>query len=120
MTFSETGMPFESCYTKHFDMASRTLGTVIILIICILLFPITIGLIGGAFGIVMGVFGIVFGALFGMIGGIIGGIFGFFNWIFGGIFNWDHHYGFFHFNFCAAAFIVILVLVLSRNRRIKK
>jgi hypothetical protein len=43
-----------------------------------------------------------------------------FEWIFGGIFNWNHHVGFFHFNFCAALLLIVLVLVLSRNRRIKR
>jgi hypothetical protein len=97
-------------------MVSKSLATVFIIVICVLCFPILIGLIGGAFGIVVGVFGAVFGVIFGIIGGVIGGIFGFFGWLFDGIFNWHHGFDFFDFDICTALILVILVVWLARNK----
>ena len=101
-------------------MASKTLGTILIAIICVLLFPVMIGLIGGAFGIVFGVFGAIFGVIFGVIGGIFGAIFGMIGGIFDFLFDWDYDFwpdfGFFDFNIFAVAAIVLLVVALTRNK----
>lgn len=97
-------------------MATKTLGTLLILIVCILIFPLGIAILGGVFGIVIGVFGAVFGAFFGILGGIFGALFGGIGWLFDGLFSWPHHFGFFHTNFCTIAVIVLLVVILSRNK----
>lgn len=97
-------------------MATKTLGTLLIVIVCILLFPIGIGIIGGVFGIVMGAFGAVFGVFAGIIGAVFGAIFGVFGWLFEGLFWWDSDYSFFNFNLITLAAIIILVALLSKNK----
>jgi hypothetical protein len=97
-------------------MASKTLGALLVIIMLIILFPIGIGILGGVFGIVFGVIGGVFGAMIGVVGAIFGAIFGTIGWIFEGISDWDHNFGFFNLNFCTIALLIVLVLVLSKNR----
>jgi hypothetical protein len=98
---------------------TKTIGAVIIFFICILMFPVAIGLIGGVFGVVVGVFGAVFGAIFGIIGGLFGAIFGFIGWLFEGLFGWSWH-GPFGFNDCniltwAIVFLVVALLVKGKR-----
>lgn len=62
----------------------------------------------------MGTFGAVFGVFFGVLGAIFGAIFGFFGWLFDNIFDWNHHV-----NICTVLLITVLVIVLSRNKKIK-
>ena len=95
-------------------MATKTLGTLLIVILCIFLLPVGLGIIGGIFGIVVGVFGAVFGA----IAGIFGAIFGVFGWLFDGLFGWcDMDAGFPEFNIFTIAALVLIVFLLSRNKR---
>ena len=100
-------------------MISKTIGAIFIALVCILMFPVGIAIIGGVFGIVVGVLGAVFGAIFGIIGGIFGAIFGFIGWIFDGIFDWHGPFGFFSCNiFTMAALAVIVALAIkSKSRR---
>jgi hypothetical protein len=100
-------------------MATKTLGTIIVIILCILLFPVGIGIVAGVFGIVIGAIGGVFGAIFGMIGGLLGAIFGGIGWFFENLFDWDFHDGFglFDVNIFTIAALVILVALLSKNKR---
>lgn len=95
---------------------SRTLSAILIVIICLICFPIVIGIIGGVFGIVFGVIGGLFGAAFGVIGGIIGAIFGFVGWIFDSIFGWGWH-GPFHadWNFFSVLVIVIIIAMIAKK-----
>ena len=72
-------------------MDSKSVATLLIIIVCILLFPVAIGIIGGVFGLVGGILGAIFGAIggvigaiFGVIGAIFGAIFGFIGWLFDG------------------------------------
>jgi hypothetical protein len=97
-------------------MATKTLGTILIVIVCILMFPVALGILGGVFGIVIGVLGAVFGAVGGLIGAIFGSIFGIFGWIVDGLFGWDFPHDFFDFNAFTVAAILILIVILSRNR----
>lgn len=95
-------------------MATKTLGTLLIVILCIFLLPVGLGIIGAIFGIVVGVFGAVFGA----IAGIFGAIFGVFGWLFDGLFGWcDMDAGFPEFNIFTMAALVLIVFLLSRNKR---
>lgn len=106
-------------------MDSKSLSTILIVIVCVLLFPLIIGIIGGVFGVVAGIIGAVFGAIggaigavFGVIGAIFGAIFGIFGWIFGG--GDDYWHGPFHFFdkdlFAAIALVIVAVLIVrSRN-----
>ncbi|MFZ6011625.1 MAG: hypothetical protein ACOYXT_14875 [Bacteroidota bacterium] len=98
---------------------TKALGTLAIVFICILLFPIGIGIIGGVFGIVIGVLGAVFGAIAGIIGGIFGAIFGVIGWAFDGIFGWDcdWHPDFFHGNVWTIALVIIIVALITRKRK---
>jgi hypothetical protein len=98
---------------------TKAVGMLAIVIICILMFPVAIGIIGGFFGIIVGVLGAVFGAIFGIIGGLFGAVFGVIGWLFEGIFGWGWD-GPFHTTDCnvvvwAVAFLVVALLV--RNRR---
>ncbi len=90
-------------------MASKTLSTLLIVILLIFAIPAFIGLLGGAFGIIMGVFGVVVGVFAGIVGAIAGVIGWFFKMIFG--------LSFVSWNFFAILFVaVILILVTKRSR----
>lgn len=93
-------------------MITKTVGTLFIVVICILLFPVAIAILGGMFGIVIG----VFGAIFGVIGGLFGAVFGAFGWIFDGIFDWHWPFGFFNCNFFALAAIVLVVAIIMKSK----
>lgn len=116
-------------------MDSKTLSTILIVIVCLLLFPVIIGIVGGVFGVVGGVIGGIFGAIagiigavFGAIGGVIGAVFGIIASIFGAIFgffgwllgDWDHPWhGPFHWfdkDILGALALVIIVLLIARSR----
>lgn len=97
-------------------MITKTIGTLFIVLICIIMFPVALGLVGGAFGIVIGVIGAVFGAIAGAIGGIFGAIFGVIGWMFDGLFNWHGPFHFFRCNIFTFAAIVLVVALLVRNR----
>lgn len=103
-------------------MDSKTLTTVLVVIACVLLFPLFICIIGGvvgamgaAIGTVFGVFGSVIGAIFGAIGAVVGAVFGAFGWIFG----YHDHWPFEIFNrqFFATVIIVLLVIAIVRSRK---
>lgn len=98
-------------------MISKTIGTIFIVLICIIMFPVAIGLLGGVFGIIMGVVGAVFGAIAGVIGGIFGAIFGVFGWMFDSLFDWHGPFHFFRCNIFTLAAIVLVVALIVRNRR---
>ena len=63
-------------------MDSKTVAIILVVIVGLLMFPVLIALIGGAFGLVGG----IFGAIFGAIGGIMGAVFGAVGAIFGAVF----------------------------------
>lgn len=103
-------------------MATKTLGTIIVVFICILMLPVGLGLIGGVFGIIFGVIGAVFGAVFGVIGGLFGMVFGFFGWLFDGIFGWGDFgwhgpFGFVESNILTWAIIVLVVALLINKQK---
>jgi hypothetical protein len=95
---------------------SKTASAIVIFLICLLFFPIIIGIVGGVFGAVFGVIGGVFGAVFGILGGLFGIIFGFIGWIFEGIFDWNWN-GPFHtdWNFFSVLVIVIIVALIAKK-----
>jgi MFS family permease len=103
-------------------MASKTVGTILIILVCILCFPLAIGIVAGVFGTVAGVFSALFGAFFGLIGGVFGAIFGvigsffefFFDW--DNDFHWDHDFGFFRPNVFTLAAIIIVIALLSKRK----
>jgi MFS family permease len=101
-------------------MDSKTLTILAIVIVCAMLFPIAIGIIGGIFGAIGG----VIGGIFGLIAGIFGAIFGVIGAILGAIFGWADYgcWGSFNFFdgdvFAAIALVVVIVLIArSRNDR---
>lgn len=98
---------FDFRYAKGISMQSRSTTTAILLIILVIIgFPVIISVIGGVFGIIGGIFGAVFGAIFGILGGL-----------FGWMFNW-HWPFFFHWNACTVILIAVVVLLLTRSRKI--
>lgn len=101
-------------------MESKTLATVVIVVLCILFFPLVIGAIAGFFGIVGGVIGSLFGilgavlgAIFGAIGALISSFFGFFDWLFGNPFDRP----FFHGNTFTIIALVVVILLIAQSRR---
>lgn len=109
-------------FVTYSAMHSKTLTTVLIVIICVLLFPVVIGLIGGVFGIIgsiigglFGLIGGVFGAVFGLIGGLFAAVFSFIGWIFGFPFHWDGP-GFFHNDLFTVVILVLVIVMISRAR----
>lgn len=105
-------------------MESKTLATVFIVIICILLFPVAVGIVGGVFGLIggilggiFGVVGSVFGAVFWVIASVFGALFGVIGWLFGGHHNWSCSLGFFDSNLVVAAVIVLVVLAMARSKK---
>lgn len=94
-------------------MISKTIGTIFIVLICIIMFPVALGLLGGVFGIVMG----IVGAVFGTMAGAIGAIFGVFGWMFDSLFNWHGPFHFFRCNIFTFAAIVLVVALLVKDRK---
>lgn len=104
-------------------MDPKTLGTIILVFLCVLLLPLGIGVVGGIFGLIGSVIGTVFGAIggligivFGLIGGIFGAIFGIFDWIFGGHFHGHWPFGFLNWNFSALVILVLVILMMARSK----
>jgi hypothetical protein len=97
-------------------MQSRSSGsTVLIVLLIVFSFPIWIGLAGGLFGLVVG----IFGAMIGVIAGVFGAIFGVIGGIFGWFFDWSWPFnGFFHWNIFSILIIALIVVLISRSRRI--
>ena len=108
---------------KKLFMDSKTLATILIVITCLLLFPVFIGIIGGVFGLLGGIFGAIFGAIggifgafFAVIGAIFGAVFGFLGWLFD-----IDHYGFgpFHMfdnDVFAVVVLIVVIVLLARSR----
>jgi hypothetical protein len=97
---------------------TKVLGTIVIVLICIIMFPIGIGIIGGAFGLVFGVFGAVFGAIGGIIGGIFSAIFGIFRFAFHGLWGWSCPNLFFpHNNVFSIIVLAIIVAIIIKQRK---
>lgn len=103
-------------------MESKTLTTLVIVLMCILFFPIAIGIVGGIFGLIgtilggfFGLIGGLIGGIFGIIGGMFGAIFGFFGWLF----DWSWHWpgAFFHSDAATILVIIVVILLVSRSRR---
>ena len=101
-------------------MAVKTISTLFVIFLCIIFFPVIIGLGGALIGVTFG----IFGAVFGVIGAIFGAIFGTIGAIFDGIFGHNNYHSFnwgfpgFHFSKTAFAIILIgIVLILSRKSK---
>jgi hypothetical protein len=89
-------------------MATKTVSTFAVIIICILLLPVGIGICGGIFGLIAG----LIGAIFGIIGGIFGALFGAIGvgmrWIFHNPFSIDLNLG--------VLLLIILVVVIASKK----
>lgn len=97
-------------------MITKTIGTIIILLLAILIFPVGIGILGGLFGIIVGIIAAVFGSIAGILGGIFGAIFSVFGWIFDGLFDWDWPFGIFNCNIFTLAAIVLVIALIARSK----
>jgi hypothetical protein len=102
-------------------MDSKTLATIMVVFVCVMLFPIFIGIIGGIFGVIGGVvgglfgfIGWIFGAIFGAIGALFGAFFGLFGWMFGDHWHWPG--GWFHRDFFTVLALVLFIVLISRAR----
>lgn len=103
-------------------MDSKTIAVLLIVLICILLFPVGIGIIGGIFGaigtVLGALFGVVtgvFGAVFGAVGAVFGAIFGVLGWVFGHHCDWN--VPFFNRDVFVAVILVIVIFAISRSKR---
>ena len=101
---------------KKITMQSRSSSSTLLLVLIIIVtFPLWVGLAGGLIGIVAG----VFGAVIGIIAGVFGALFGAIGGIFGWIFDWSWPFdGFFHWNIFSILILVLIVVLVSRSRRI--
>ena len=98
---------------------SKTASAILIVIVCLLFFPLVIGIVGGVFGAVFGIIGGIIGAFFGVLGGLLGAVFGFIGWLFEGIFGWGWD-GPFHADwniFTIAIIVVIIALIAKKSER---
>jgi hypothetical protein len=108
-------------------METKPLTIILVVIVCVFMFPILIGAIGGFFGLIGGLlgglFGLIgglFGMIFGAIGQVIGATAGFFGWLFGSLFNfWDWNWGF-HLSPFSILIIAVVVILLARSRQAKR
>jgi hypothetical protein len=98
-------------------MMTKTLGTLVIAFLCILMLPIFFGILGGLFGAVMGILGAIFGVIGGIIGGLFSAIFGGLGSLFDGIFNWHLPFGFISAKFFALVAIIFAFVMISKSRR---
>jgi hypothetical protein len=105
-------------------MDQKTATIFIAVIVCILLFPLVIGIAGGVFGVLGallgGVFGIIggfFGIISGLIAGIFGGLFSLVGWVFDLDFSpaWPLHFD--SDNIFAALFLVLVLVIATRSRK---
>lgn len=97
-------------------MITKTIGTILIVVVCIIVFPIGIAVVGGVFGIVAGVLGAVFGGIVAVVGGVLGAIFGVFEWIFDGIFGWHGLFDVFGCNAFTFGIIAIVIALAVRPK----
>jgi hypothetical protein len=97
-------------------MDSKTLATVMLIFIGILLIPVCIGIIGGVFGVIGSVLGAVFGIIGGMLSAIFGVIGGIFGWIFYGDNDreWTNH--FFHWDFFTVFAVALVIILITRRK----
>jgi hypothetical protein len=100
-------------------MATKTLGTILIFIVGIMMLPVVFGIIAGLFGAIIGIFGAIFGGIAGLIGGFFGMIAGLIGSIFHGLFGWCH-FGFGSNNFLAIALVIFIVVLLSKNKQTRR
>jgi hypothetical protein len=108
-------MVFGKPWRKIAMQSKSSTPTLLIVVLIICTFPFWIGLAAGMFGIVAG----VFGAVIGIIAGVFGAVFGAIGGIFGLFFDWDWPFdGFFHWNLFPLVILVLIVLLLTRSRRI--
>lgn len=109
------------------DMDSKTLATIMVVFLCVLLFPVFIGIVGGIFGVIgsvfggfVGLIGSLFGAIFGIIGALFGAIFGVFGWIFGDHHHWHWPMDFFSGDLFAVLLVVLVVVLMSRPGMVRR
>jgi nitrate/nitrite transporter NarK len=110
-------MVFGMALKKTF-MSSKSSNptTLLIAVIVIFTFPIWIGIAGGIFGLIIG----LFGAAIGIVAGVFGAVFGAIGGIFGWFFDWDWpHHGFYRWNIFTVVCLVVIVLLVTRSRRLK-
>jgi len=94
-----------------------------IVIICILLFPLLIGIVGGIFGVlgsvIGGLFGLIgglVGAIVGAIGAVFGAVFGLFGWMFGDHHHWNWPFNFFNGDVLTAIILVLVIVLITRSK----
>jgi hypothetical protein len=102
-------------FKKFFMNSKSNTSTVLIALLIVLTFPIWIGIAGGIFGLIVGIFGAVIGIIAGVFGAILGAMGSLFGWFF----DWHWPFtGFFHWNVFILFFIILIVVMISRSRRI--
>lgn len=99
-------------------MTSKTALGLAIIILCLLFFPIIIGIVGGVFGLVFGIIGGVFGVVFGAIGAIFGAIFSAIGEVIGFLFSWP--FCVFDGDFFVITVLIIVAVLISRRKNLER
>jgi uncharacterized membrane protein len=109
-------MVFGGHALKKIMPSRNSTSTLLIVLAIILTFPIWIGIAGGIFGVIAATFGVVFG----IIGAVFGAVFGAIGGVFGHLFDWDWHFGFFHWNIFPILLLIVVVALISRQRKVRR
>jgi len=121
------GMQFElgpgQVVTNYIKMDSKTLATIMVVFICVLLFPVFIGVVGGIFGVIGGIMGGIigligglFGVVIGAIGAVFGAIFGVIGWMFDEPFRGHWPIQPFSRDLVTVIVLVLIVVLFTRSR----
>ncbi len=112
-------MVLEKDQSNQTTMTSKAAIGLVIIILCLLLFPVIIGTVGGVFGLVFGIIGGVFGAVFGVIGAVFGAIFGAIGEVIGFLFSWPFSCGVDN-NFLAITALIIVAVLIARRKNLER
>lgn len=96
---------------------TKAIGIFAIVVLCVLMLPVFIGVVGGVLGGFFGLIGAVIGAVFGLIGGLFGAIFGTIGSVFGWIFDWHRPFPVFHWNLVTVLALVLVIVLIARNKQ---
>ncbi|HYG01254.1 MAG TPA: hypothetical protein VD927_02360 [Chryseosolibacter sp.] len=100
-------------------MTTNSLNVILIVVLCIILIPVGFGIIGGAFGILAAIIGGLFSVIFAVIGSVFGAVFSVIGWLFDLITGCFWSDGILEGNAFTIFVLVVLVIVLSRNKNRK-
>lgn len=98
-------------------------SSALFIVVLVLTFPLWFGLGIGLLGLIIGLLGGMVGLVFGLIGGLIGAVAWAIKGVFSLLFGWSYespfHFNvdFFEFNGWAVAALVLLIVLIARNKK---